>query len=160
MTKRLILYVLALAVAHASEPRVEDFCCILWVGDSLSDVVRDSEGGQMPSQEEFNGRALTGDTQNVPDGRSDSEGRPDGQDSESAPTVTPPRAPDAGGPGRVLAPPATYIFMGWTQRGVLLGGMNFDTAEECETRLEQDRVQHPLMLFSACAEMRAERETL
>lgn len=136
------------AVAHASEPPFIDFGAILWVGDSLSDIVHDSEGGQMPSREEFQKR--------VP--MKEGESNPGAQ---NPPVSTPPRAPDAGGPGRVLGPPpVTYIFMGWSQRGVLLGGMNFDTAEECETHLEQDRVQHPLMLFSACAEMRAERETL
>lgn len=159
----------------------QDFSCVLWVGDevspeadreasglvdsspkngripgrgrgnSLSDIVHDSEGGQMPSQEEFNRRGA-GDAEtevhvrghSVPQPPEPSQTEPEvappsvkggERPSEESPTplntpaphvegqdgstdsgtdrhgesVAPPRAPDAGGPGRVLAPPTAWL---------------------------------------------------
>lgn len=77
-----------------------------------------------------------------------------------APNATPPRAPDAGGPGRVLARPMIFVFMGWAADGRYLGGKVFDKAEACETQREQDQARHRGVQFSHCAMLWAERETL
>lgn len=86
--------------------------------------------------------------------------RPDGAMPDTRPDSTPPRAPDAVGPGRLLAPPTIYAFFGWTADGRFLGGRNFDSAEECGAEREQDRARYPRVQFSLCAMLWAERETL
>ena len=120
------------------------------VGDSLRDVVTESEGGQMPSREEFERR---GGEANSGSGSQGTGGS--GSEGDS----TPPRAPDAGGSGRISTP-ATWGFVAWGPAGERMGGRLRDTRDECEHLRAQHRQQHPDWIFSPCVWVRAERGTL
>ena len=128
------------------------------VGDSLRDVVTESEGGQMPSEGELNRRGASEDAEAEMHLRDQSVPQPpDAAETEA--DVTSPRVPDAEGPGRVSTP-ATWGFVAWGPRGQRIGGRLRDTRDECEALRAQHRQQHPDWIFSPCVWVRAERGTL
>ena len=137
-----LLLVLALMVAVLWWLGPIDFAAAGELEDvrSLKDIVTDSEGGKIPSLPEM-----------IP---------PQSDPGTDDPVhSTPPRAPDAGGPGRVSTP-ATWGFVAWGPAGERMGGRLRDTRDECEHLRAQHRQQHPDWIFSPCVWVRAERGTL
>mgnify|MGYP001602142871 CR=1 FL=1 len=162
-----VLIAIAIAVAILAWLGPVDFAR----AQSLEEIVRDSEGGQMPSREEFDRRG--GEShQPVPDVRPDSavpdpqgestqpmkEGESPGRDRPRD-SATPPGGSESGAAGRVSTP-AVWGFIAWSATGERMGGRLRDTREDCETLLAEHRGQHPDWLFSPCVWVRAVRETL
>lgn len=149
---------------------LDDFCCVLWIGDSLKDIVKDSERSKGGENDGVAGGdttpSLKGGGSNPPnEGEGNStqplkEGESHEQTGNPGLDVTPPRAPDAGSPGRVVPPLSAWLFGIFDPQGRLIGAGTNKTEEECEAQLGEDRRTHAGYLFSPCVEIRAEREVI
>lgn len=89
--------------------------------------------------------------------------RPDGAMPDTRPDSTPPRAPDAGGPGRVVPEErrlSAWAFGVWSLDGDLRSGGMFADQDECLVERMRGQSRYRMLIFGPCVEITHGKETL